>query len=284
MTVFRTEVSRVAINWIVTGTLALFVFCVVNVYLAHEQMVSTGQDALTQQVKESNQIQLLGEFIRDTSPILERSTNRSIKIQDITGYKKTEVISEQAKNSWHSLSATARLEASQDAALLDRYSDETVPLSVAARKGLASLLHSEIGLWEGLDRYMDAKSAVPRSETTEEEAFQSFTKALLTYTQSIASVGALYKQTGDRILMAKSEAQFNYERQVGGLDRLRTRFNLAFLGMVVTFFVITLYVGTLIYFALKAKHAEGSKVGKSQQDPKIVSARKRKHATSRGGK
>lgn len=284
MTVFRTEVSRVAINWIVTGTLALFVFCVVNVYLAHEQMVSTGQDALTQQVKESNQIQLLGEFIRDTSPILERSTNRSIKIQDITGYKKTEVISEQAKNSWHSLSATARLEASQDAALLDRYSDETVPLSVAARKGLAGLLHSEIGLWEGLDRYMDAKSAVPRSETTEEEAFQSFTKALLTYTQSIASVGALYKQTGDRILMAKSEAQFNYERQVGGLDRLRTRFNLAFLGMVVTFFVITLYVGTLIYFALKAKHAEGSKVGKSQQDPKIVSARKRKHATSRGGK
>ena len=284
MTVFRTEVSRVAINWIVTGTLALFVFCVVNVYLAHEQMVSTGQDALTQQVKESNQIQLLGEFIRDTSPILERSTNRSIKIQDITGYKKTEVISEQAKNSWHSLSATARLEASQDAALLDRYSDETVPLSVAARKGLAGLLHSEIGLWEGLDRYMDAKSAVPRSETTEEEAFQSFTKALLTYTQSIASVGALYKQTGDRILMAKSEAQFNYERQVGGLDRLRTRFNLAFLGMVVTFFVITLYVGTLIYFALKAKHTEGSKVGKSQQDPKIVSARKRKHATSRGGK
>lgn len=281
---FRTEVSRVAINWIVTGTLALFVFCVVNVYLAHEQMVSTGQDALTQQVKESNQIQLLGEFIRDTSPILERSTNRSIKIQDITGYKKTEVISEQAKNSWHSLSATARLEASQDAALLDRYSDETVPLSVAARKGLASLLHSEIGLWEGLDRYMDAKSAVPRSETTEEEAFQSFTKALLTYTQSIASVGALYKQTGDRILMAKSEAQFNYERQVGGLDRLRTRFNLAFLGMVVTFFVITLYVGTLIYFALKAKRAEGSKVGKSEQDPKIVSARKRKHATSRGGK
>lgn len=223
MKLLRTEVPKAVIGWSVPAILGLFVLCTVTLYQSYEQTLSSGKEAIVQGGKDFERIQKLGEFVKGTSPMMERSLDRALQLKNIAEYKKRDIIDEQTSNSWHSISATARMEATKDLADLDRYSEDTFPLSTSIKDGLKNLLNSEINLWEKVDQYIDAKSVVPKNEIAEEEAFQNFTKAFLEHSRSIGSTQSLYMQTADRVLISKKEAQSKYEGHIGELDKSRRR-------------------------------------------------------------
>ena len=255
MNVLATEIPKAAIGWIVSAVFALFVLCVVTIYQSHEHMLSSGDEAIVEARKDADKNQRLGEFAKDSSPLLERSLDRVLKLKGISAYKKEDKINEQTANSWHSLSAISRLEATKDLVELDRYSEDTFPLSTTIKDGLRTLLNSEIKLWENFDRYTNDKSAAPGNEMADEEAFQVFTKAFLEHSRSIGSIQSLYIQTADRILIEKKNAQSKYERHIADFDQTRRKFKLAFFGLVMTSLIMGMFALVPVYPVLRAKLA-----------------------------
>jgi uncharacterized membrane protein len=253
MKALRTEILKSFVGWSVPAVFSLCLICIVTIYRSHEKVMSLGKEALAQSDKDSEQVQKLGEFTKATSPIMERSMNRSLQLEKISGYKKNDILDEQTRNSWHSLSATARMEASKDLAELDRYSEDTFPLSTPIKEGLKGLLTSEMNLWENVDRYIDAKALAPKNEMSEEEAFQAFTRAFLEHSKAIGSIRALYMQTADRILTLKKDEQVRHERNMSELDQSRRDFNLAFAGLIATLSFIAIATFALFDSPLKNK-------------------------------
>jgi hypothetical protein len=268
MKLLRTEIPKALIGWSVTGVLGLSVLCIMTIYQSYEHMMSSSREAIVQIKRDSEQAQRLGEFTKSTSPVMERSMDRSLQLRKLAGYKKHDTLDEQTNNFWHNLSATSRMEATHDLADLDRYSEDTFPLSTPIKDGLKGLLKSEINLWEKVDRYIDSKSSVPKNEMVEEEAFQVFTSAFLEHSKSIGSIQSLYMQTADRVLISKKDAQSRYERYIYELDQTRRKSNLAFAGLAITLLVVTAFATFLFYPSLKRKPVSSERRTRKQKQSK----------------
>lgn len=252
MRLLRSEIPKALIGVVLSGTLSLGAFCFVKLFQSQQYLLTFGTQALIQEEEHSEQLKLLGEFVESSAPILERSSKRTEQLKGLANYKKADLLDDQARNSWHILSAAARLEATQDLASLSRFSNETLPLSTPVKDGLKDLLKTETGLWEKVDVYVDAKSNNTDKGSKEEEAFRSFLTAFLEHGRSIGAIQALYLQTIDSLVIVRRQMAVRHESQIAELDRTKRTFNLAFAGATTTLIAFLGLVLFIVYPHLKS--------------------------------